>query len=392
MQIFKFIILLFFVSVPVAFAFNFPSVNPLSDPLSGGRALIIGTCGSETSETCVGINNNNPSAKLTIKKDFRVDSSFIPDLSTSIQQISGFFIKLPAFDNNKCNIAYSDGNIGHIQYIGQNFGSPKAIRRVSLFRAGTGYNTIECPGASTGSKAFNAKLQYSDTGNNPWTDTQFLDNSLASFNLPASDSVLRIYDLKDNGAHQYWRFLNNAPGVQMQINEIEMMDQVLVSFESLTIKNVSGNVGINNFDPQYQLDVTGNANVSANVIIGAGKEVCISGDCKSDWPTVGIPSGAVMAFDLSACPSGWSEFTVARGRYIVGLPSGGTLDSTVGAALTNSENRYPMLQHTDQLPPNGDWTLAGGQVYGYRAIYSTIPTQINGTSAPYIQTIICKKS
>lgn len=32
----------------------------------------------------------------------------------------------------------------------------------------------------------------------------------------------------------------------------------------------------------------------------------------------GVPSGAVMAFDLDACPPGWSEHLVARGRTVVG--------------------------------------------------------------------------
>ncbi len=39
------------------------------------------------------------------------------------------------------------------------------------------------------------------------------------------------------------------------------------------------------------------------------------------------PSGAVMAFDLTACPSGWSEYTLAYGRFIRGIDkSGGTID------------------------------------------------------------------
>ncbi len=53
----------------------------------------------------------------------------------------------------------------------------------------------------------------------------------------------------------------------------------------------------------------------------------------------GVPAGAVMTFDLAVCPSGWSELTTARGRYLVGKPSGGTLAGTTGTILTNLENR-----------------------------------------------------
>lgn len=36
----------------------------------------------------------------------------------------------------------------------------------------------------------------------------------------------------------------------------------------------------------------------------------------------GVPSGAVMAFALTACPAGWSEYTQARGRFLRGLDNG----------------------------------------------------------------------
>src|SRR4051794_33055038 len=44
------------------------------------------------------------------------------------------------------------------------------------------------------------------------------------------------------------------------------------------------------------------------------------------------PAGAVMFFDLASCPDGWSSFDSARGRYLVGLPSGGTAGAAVGTA------------------------------------------------------------
>jgi hypothetical protein len=54
---------------------------------------------------------------------------------------------------------------------------------------------------------------------------------------------------------------------------------------------------------------------------------------------LGVPSGAVMFFDLPSCPSGWTELAAARGRAIVGLPSGGASLGTVGTPLTNLEDR-----------------------------------------------------
>ncbi len=37
-----------------------------------------------------------------------------------------------------------------------------------------------------------------------------------------------------------------------------------------------------------------------------------------------VPSGAVMAFNLSACPTGWSEYAPAYGRFIRGIDKSGT--------------------------------------------------------------------
>ncbi len=37
-----------------------------------------------------------------------------------------------------------------------------------------------------------------------------------------------------------------------------------------------------------------------------------------------VPSGAVMAFDLNACPTGWTEFAPAYGRFIRGIDRSNT--------------------------------------------------------------------
>ena len=53
----------------------------------------------------------------------------------------------------------------------------------------------------------------------------------------------------------------------------------------------------------------------------------------------GIPSGAVIFVTTTSCPTGFSEYAAARGRYLVGLAADGTSGDTVGAALTAAENR-----------------------------------------------------
>lgn len=141
-----------------------------------------------------------------------------------------------------------------------------------------------------------------------------------------------------------------------------------------------------------------------------------------------VPAGAVMFYDATSCPSGWSELTGARGRTVVGLPPGGTLKGTLGTALTDRENRAhnhsvnpPLFTsgsagshtHGTGEPSNKGATSvsAGGILIGYGEIDHThsvnnagshkhgvnVPstTSSNVTTSsviPYIQLLACKKS
>jgi hypothetical protein len=51
------------------------------------------------------------------------------------------------------------------------------------------------------------------------------------------------------------------------------------------------------------------------------------------------PSGAVVFFNLIACPSGWMQFAPAQGRSLVGASATGTVGGTVGTALGDLEDR-----------------------------------------------------
>jgi len=59
----------------------------------------------------------------------------------------------------------------------------------------------------------------------------------------------------------------------------------------------------------------------------------------------GATAGIIALFD-GPCPSGWTEYTAAQGRVIVGVPAGGTVGATVGTALTDREDRT----HTHTTP------------------------------------------
>jgi hypothetical protein len=82
----------------------------------------------------------------------------------------------------------------------------------------------------------------------------------------------------------------------------------------------------------------------------SGQLLQSNGAAAPSWATVtvpvAVPSGAILYFNAASCPTGWTEFTDGRGLYVVGRVSGGTLDTAVGTALSNQENRT----HTHSVP------------------------------------------
>ena len=125
-----------------------------------------------------------------------------------------------------------------------------------------------------------------------------------------------------------------------------------------------------------------------------------------------FPSG-MLAWHKTACPTGWSEVTAARGRYIVGTPSGGTDEAVVGTALTNSEDRA-VGQHTHTVTdpghahdkgatnaanPGASYAAAGSNNNNGTLNGDTDTTGITlanagsvaSTNAPYIQYTLCEK-
>jgi hypothetical protein len=141
----------------------------------------------------------------------------------------------------------------------------------------------------------------------------------------------------------------------------------------------------------------------------------------------GVPSGAVGFYALSQCPAGWSPYEPARGRYPVGLNSGGTVEGSVGTTLGDNENR-PVGQHNHGVNDPGHRhrvlqaspILVGGNVVPSRVMGTTSSSQLTalpdnpaslqqalsnettgitvdsagsvpGTNAPYVQLLACKK-
>jgi hypothetical protein len=82
-----------------------------------------------------------------------------------------------------------------------------------------------------------------------------------------------------------------------------------------------------------------------------------------------IPSGAVMAFNLTSCPQGWSNYANADGRVIVGFSAGYALNSPVGNnddTLTLGEMGYGVT--SNGINPTALISTAAGGVTFLRPV------------------------
>ncbi len=82
-----------------------------------------------------------------------------------------------------------------------------------------------------------------------------------------------------------------------------------------------------------------------------------------------VPAGTIAFFATSACPAGWSEYTGANGRYVVGVTGSGTAGGTVGTPLTELEDRT----HTHTIAHRHAWLRAVDGDKTYHSYTSPTP-------------------
>ena len=109
-----------------------------------------------------------------------------------------------------------------------------------------------------------------------------------------------------------------------------------------------------------------------------------------------VPAAGVMAFNLAACPDGWSPYNAANGRTIIGVGGGYTLGATGGEethALTVAE--MPSHNHSGRtMGGSQGWcpNAGCGDYGGVSTMGTTGGGQAHNVMQPYIALVYCVKN
>lgn len=102
-----------------------------------------------------------------------------------------------------------------------------------------------------------------------------------------------------------------------------------------------------------------------------------------------IPAGAVMAFELSACPQGWVNFVAGDSRVIVGAGTEYNLANTGGdKELILTEDQVGFRVHPTPIDPSG----IPGSVYFAESPTSGFTATAHSNMPPFIALLYCKKT
>ncbi len=134
--------------------------------------------------------------------------------------------------------------------------------------------------------------------------------------------------------------------------------------------------------------------VNANTFIGDGSNL-------TNLPTTSLPTGAITAFDLTTCPTGWSEYIPARGRFLRGIDNGAGNDPAGTRIPGNIQDATRIQQSADVWQgiigfANADGTYAetyAGQRHAQASSYpSAGPNSSIAVRPKNVAVLFCRKN
>lgn len=146
-----------------------------------------------------------------------------------------------------------------------------------------------------------------------------------------------------------------------------------------------------------------------SVTVGAETVDVLPAICPLDAGVNGVPRGAVMAFNLPACPAGWAPFALAAGRTVVGAGAGagltprgpGEIGGEERHLLTGDEmpaHRHGVYRHAATVEPGAPRTNGAGSEDPGTTVLDIGATGLAGGNLPhaimppYVALLYCEKA
>jgi hypothetical protein len=108
-----------------------------------------------------------------------------------------------------------------------------------------------------------------------------------------------------------------------------------------------------------------------------------------------LPQGSVLPFSAAMCPTGFAPFANANGRFVAGLPTGGTNNLALGGApMTSGESFAHGHSYTAAFSVNSrnPHLIGGGETFARHGNQSfTVPAANVSVTLPFVRLLYCEK-
>ena len=105
--------------------------------------------------------------------------------------------------------------------------------------------------------------------------------------------------------------------------------------------------------PSYAPTIAPNGTLTATKFAGDGSAL-------TNLTGGNLPTGAIMAFDLATCPTGWSEYTPAYGRFLRGIDKSGTGIDPAGTRTAGNVQADELRSHSHPFTDGAEWRVTSG--------------------------------
>lgn len=120
--------------------------------------------------------------------------------------------------------------------------------------------------------------------------------------------------------------------------------------------------------------VRGLRGVALAALFGIPPLVALAADNAATPPGPDIPKGMIAAFRLPECPRGWTAYTLAQGRAVIGVGEGSGLSRRTLEQVGGAENHTLSV---DEMPAHNH--VASPYIYALRVTGSYTAKSIDAT-------------